>query len=175
MSAIFVVGPESTGTKLVTRLLIAGGAIGDGGDVQRFDTRACPGNQLCVYRRSLPHGGLWPNLDGIADRLIRETGGLQIVVTTREMYATTKSAVNHNHVANQRQARTNYLKALAMAMAFVTRREESVFVVTYEALVLHPGAMTHALMQWAKLRTDKVVDIYDGNIKHYNWKGELQS
>ena len=67
--AFLVLGAESSGTRLVTRLLIAAGCHGDGGHQQPFDkwqaaSSPFDGKDPIVWRRSYPwtEYHLWPNL-----------------------------------------------------------------------------------------------------------------
>jgi len=56
--AFLVVGGESTGTRLVTEVLIALGCHGDSGHKQRLDTDIDKGEDIpmpFVWRRSMPH------------------------------------------------------------------------------------------------------------------------
>lgn len=71
--AYLVIGPEASGTKLLTACLIAMGAYGDAGNDQRLDEDMTPGHTIThggpiVLRRSVPHGS-----DRLsADRIIWE-------------------------------------------------------------------------------------------------------
>ena len=60
--AFLVLGPGTSGMRLMTRLLIAAGCYGDDGDDQRLDHGLPADEALIVWRRSLPHRGEWPDL-----------------------------------------------------------------------------------------------------------------
>ena len=51
-----VLGGVSSGTRLVTRLLIAAGITGSGDHQQELDKCIQPGLDRIVWRRSYPHG-----------------------------------------------------------------------------------------------------------------------
>ena len=67
--AYLVLGPEGSGTKLVTRLFVEAGCQGEWSHKQKFD-REGPAGELVVVRRSYPHNGSWPNLKTLAGQLL---------------------------------------------------------------------------------------------------------
>ena len=80
--AILVVGPESSGTRLMTQMLLACGACGDPSHDQRLDKKIPKRMGCVVWRRSYPHGAPkvrhWPEVDIMALRL-EEAGYEEIV------------------------------------------------------------------------------------------------
>ena len=99
-SAYLVLGPESSGTRLMTRILIAAGCAGYDGHDQVFDT-ALPiaDGRPIVWRRSVPHRREWPEI-GWMLRLLCEQGYTpRIVVMARDWYAMARSQASAGHVA----------------------------------------------------------------------------
>lgn len=82
-TAFLILGPQNSGTKMLTAAFIAGGCQGDAGHVQRFDTEPFTGEKI-VFRRSLPHGGAWPDLIGITDRMRAAGYQVQPIYIERE-------------------------------------------------------------------------------------------
>ena len=68
--AILIVGPESSGTKMLTEAFVRLGYFGDYGHSQRLDDMRFSGRpDRIVLRRSMPHGAEWPNVADIVRRL----------------------------------------------------------------------------------------------------------
>ena len=173
-AGIFVVGPEATGTRLVTSIMIAAGAFGDAGHQQRLDSElpnALPGRPV-VWRRSVPHGGKIPNLTGMLVGLIATGYRPLLVVTTREFHATVESQVRAGHVSNRAIAMAHIPVAyfeIFQAWAAVDMRTP-VWLVSYEGLVQRPRATIMNLVHWAGLEltpTSLAIRINDGNAKYY--------
>jgi len=165
--AFLVTGPESSGTRLMTRLLIKNGFLGDAGHVQRWDNLVFPEPERpIVFRRSMPHGGQWPVLRDVIGVLQRKGYDVHVVVMAREWWAMTRSQVKAGHVPNEQVALHHIRQAYALIMAAVQTTGVTWYMVPYEALVLHPEAQHHILGVLGL----EVVDsgyIYDGNAKWY--------
>ena len=67
-----------------------------------------------TWRRSLPHGGIWPNIGGMT--LWLERRGFQVICigTTRERQKTIDSQFRHGHIKTTEQGLSNYKKAMQM-------------------------------------------------------------
>ncbi|KKN84449.1 hypothetical protein LCGC14_0289110 [marine sediment metagenome] len=97
LRAYLVLGPESSGTRMMTEILIAAGCVGDPGHDQHFD-QEFPTEETIVWRRSVPHGGEWPPLDLMIHRLKQSGYAVFAVVTMRDWTAMARSQVEHwNH------------------------------------------------------------------------------
>ena len=168
--SFLVLGPESSGTRLATRILIANGCIGDDGHVQRYDPWHLPGRWPVVIRRSLPHGGQWPDVVRMI-RALTEHGEVGIVITVRERTATIASQLANGHVRTVADAVRHYKRAMAMMGEVMQQFPASVYILPYEALVLHPQETERALACWAGLGLAHMIATYDGDIKHYKKGG----
>jgi len=109
-----VISPESSGNRYMVQLLVAAGCRGRSGHTQPFDAprrfgRAWPhridaaaaaGTRCAVVHRSMPHGGVWPNVTQlVAD--VRAAGWLPHVLTmVRSDEAVAASQVAARHAAS---------------------------------------------------------------------------
>lgn len=160
--AFLVLGPEGSGTKLLTRIFIDAGCAGDYSHKQSIDAAAVPTGNLLVLRRSFPHAEKWPNLKG----LVAWLNGYEVraVVIIRTYRCT---------FASRARRRENKVKAEELALAALPRLFQSIekahlpFVwVTYEALIQRPEVEVDWLMKWAGLETPAVEYIFDGNERY---------
>jgi len=146
MKAILVLGPESSGTRLMTRLLIGCGCDGDGDHHQRFDRELPPPGKTIVWRRSVPYGGFLPDLKGMVDQL-REKGYSEIaaVVMMRDWYPTAMSQIaNHCRDCDLKRAMDRVRDGLLWIFRFLIESGIRFVVVNYEALIQRPGDV----MRW---------------------------
>lgn len=170
MRSVLVIGPESSGTKLVTQILVANGCAGTFTDSQPWFPKGnlpVRGRWECfVTRCSLPHGDVWyePRV------LIRRFEANAVVLTVREKTAMVRSQVNRGHVRSEAKALERIAKAFRV-MAQVPAYCEDVYVMPYEALVLSPEVVQKGLLAWLGLPQRHVIDVYDGDSKHYKEVG----
>lgn len=167
-TAYLVLGPERTGTRLVTRLLIRGGCVGDASHAQPFDRGIVPGHPALVWRRSFPHDGQWPDVTDLVRRVEVARYTAFAVVTVRERLAAVRAQVKARLVPDERAGDAHLLSAYKRIFAGLARLGVPFIVVPYEALVLHPDAAQRALLaRLGLLETGEAEPIYDGNAKHY--------
>ena len=139
-TAYFVLGPESSGTRMLTEALCRCGIYGDAGHVQRMDDLDFAKTpERIVFRRSLPHGGAtarhWPAIAGIVLRM-REAGYRVVpILILRDLDATVKSQVAFPHVPNEAEARYNVQYAVQHALSQLAQVGLWPVVVPYEPFV----------------------------------------
>lgn len=167
--AFIVLGPESSGTRLVTKLFIAAGCAGDSGHKQRFDDMLSNGEAIeepvIVIRRSYPYAKEWPNLGKLAGRLQRSGYEVRVVVVLRSLQYTALSSVRQKHTKNVEHALRRSTEAARRIGTDLAETDLPFVWVTYEALVQRDGVMAW-LFGWAGLPTPESVEIYDGNEKY---------
>lgn len=167
---LLVLGAEASGTRLVTRLLINAGALGDGGHDQRWDTEALPAPRCnLAWRRSLPHKKSWPELDALADKAAEAGYDLAAVVVVREPTATKASQVRAGHVPDETVAWRHIQRAYLTAFDFIWDHDLPYYLISYEAIIFHPEPAIAGLLDWAGLSLNgwESIYIYDGNVKYY--------
>ena len=170
-SAVLVFGPESSGTRLVTRALINLGCLGDGDHKQSFDTVIPKAiNKHIVWRRSVPHSNKWPDPEVMCNA-VRVAGYRPVfVITTREWLAMAKSQVQHGHAKDQPTA----LSRIRLAFRLLGNSCFNLapfIVVNYESLILDSQVTmsTVSSVLGLDLPTDSVQleTVVNNNSKHY--------
>ncbi len=162
--AFLVVGPESSGTRLVTRILIDAGAIGDATHAQRFDQTGLLAStlpDLIVWRRSLPHSGCWIDAANWIESVRLLGYQVDVLFVTRDWHATISSQLAAGHVQNRDEAEENLRRAYSL-LATISAPFR---VVSYEAL--RDRGCLQALLRDLLLSVDVCVEVADENAKWY--------
>lgn len=114
--AYFVIGPESSGTRMMTRSLIAAtGGYGSGDHIQPMDTTGFINHpETIVYRKSLPHAKQWVDVQTIINNM--QDAGYQVTVVAmdREDKYLIPSQLRHGHVADTEEAENHIARARAI-------------------------------------------------------------
>lgn len=132
---ILVYGGESTGTRLMTKLLLEGtGYYGHHTHDQDLDriinhTAACKGLRQhiahyrgIIWRRSFPHNRAWLRIDEEYGKLVPDffdPKEVRVVVMTRNWLAAARSQVKARHVDNIGQALANLQEAYRYIFYFL--------------------------------------------------------
>lgn len=139
MLAVIVCGPESSGNRLLTSLLVQAGCKGCGHTSQPFDG---PGFSLAlpkdlpkklVYFRSLPHGGVWIDLAADIGKLRSAGYNVSVLVTCRDQRAQELSQ-QQTHERTASEYRANYRKAYLHAFSAIIATEAEYLMVPYSSL-----------------------------------------
>lgn len=168
--AFVILGPESSGTRLMARLFIRAGAHGDYEHRQRLDAMLSNGDRpthpVVVVRRSYPYSKEWPNLGKLKGRLERAGYEVRAVVVLRSLQFTALSSNRQMHTRSREHGirrSTEAFKHIGTALA----ESGLPFVwLTYESLVQRPEQELTWLFQWAGLPAPLDVEIFDGNAKY---------
>lgn len=171
--AVLVMAPESSGNRVMTRLLIAAGCAGRAGADQVFDQGIPPATQPIVWLRSFPHGGRWANIPQMASLLRLQGYDVKAVVLFRDWNCQRASQVAVPHVVDDAHAKQRIREAywhIFTGLARAGMLQEYVPVV-YEALVAHPVEVLTGILEELGLPTDSVVEsatqIVDADAKYY--------
>ena len=173
-SAHIVIGPESSGTRFLTGILIDAGCTGDAGHAQRWDTMVPKAKKYphIVWRKSVPHGKAWPRLTHMVRTL--ESNGykdVRVIVLVREPFALQHSQVKRRHVPNIAAACRNIRKAYLHIFNHLAKSGAAFSVVSYEALALHGVPARRSILDELGLRLLKPnVTPRNENAKHYKHK-----
>jgi SAM-dependent methyltransferase len=170
--AILVVGPESSGTRLWTRILMAAGCAGDDTHEQRWDAGLPEDEDLIVWRRSIPHLGSWYRI-GLDVQKLREAGFRVLgIVTMRDWRSLIRSQVAANHVAEFDEAMENVRLAYQIIFRHLNDLNIPCFIMSYESLVQRPLEVQQDLAARLGLPCAAdgawAVNVYDGNGKYYD-------
>lgn len=179
--AFVVIGGESTGTRLLTRILIEAGCYGDSGHEQRIDrdihytTIPTP----FVWRRSMPHNKAIVDLDeGVVCPILQqgiELSEICFLITTRNWMCAMKSAVKAGHSHNVGMARAN-LEAGYLAIFRVLSMYDKIDfeIVSYDFLVTAKQVYVQHILDSLDISFSEKVkaygaEIYNGN-EPYVWE-----
>lgn len=175
-----VLGGVSSGTRLVTRLLLAAGLKGNGNHQQEFDGDIEPGLGKIVWRRSYPHGkpgsaDRWPNALQMVAKA--EASGYKlkhIVVTHRDWYAASHSAARRRaSIASVRHAMDFNRKAYGLIYRQLWLLQEQTgftkyTMCSYDELVAYPELYSDWLIKAVGLKWAQTPEeIFNSNQKFY--------
>ena len=141
-TAYLVLGAESTGTRYVTSLLIAGGCKGDAEHKQRWDEDPFAGDPI-VWRRSVPHARKVPVIAELVGRLMCDSYLTHALVVWRDWNAAARGQVAAGHVGSLEDAYENLAAAYPHIVDGLARTRTRWTGVSYEAL--ESGAAREAL------------------------------
>jgi hypothetical protein len=111
-TAYFVMGPESSGTRMMTQAFCSLGIHGDFDHGQRLDNLEFSGQpERIVFRRSFPHGDDWPDPADLVRRM--QAAGYEVVpvLMIRDLIANIDSQVRSGHAATHRIAHDSVVHA----------------------------------------------------------------
>jgi hypothetical protein len=170
-TAYFIIGPESSGTRMLTKAFCTLGIYGDHKHKQRLDDLdfSKTPDQI-VIRRSLPHGIAWP---AIADTInLMKQAGYHVIVPVmilRDKDATVKSQIRHAHTKTGQEAKANIQFAIDFAYRELANVGLSPFIISYEPFVKYDGVRKAFFKQLGL--AEPVMVFYDANEK-YQSEGE---
>lgn len=166
--AYLVVGPESSGTRMMTEIFVKGGCFGDFTHDQKLDNgdESNFKKDLIVWRRSYPHGGQWPDLEFMYNYLKGRHYKVYVVVMTRDMHAMALSQVKtwkrvYDGAINS--IRTAY----ATIFSQLLRANLPYIVVSYESLVQRGIEVLKKTLPLIDFEAPESFEFYDGNEKWY--------
>lgn len=167
--AFLVLGPESSGTRLATQILLAAGCTGSAEHYQPLDRHPAEGD-LVVWRRSVPHAGEPLDLG----RLLAKLHGyqVQVVVTVRDPVATRRSQIANGHSRTPEQADAKIRAAYVAIFGQLAAAELPYELLVYEALVLNPREVQRELCSRLGLPAGEPVTVTDENAKWFQTHGE---
>ncbi len=178
--AILVLGPESSGTRLATHILVKAGCVGDDNHVQRLDWWPPDGASPIVWRRSLPHMKFWPDL-GYMIRELRHGGYMVSAVVTDRRTGPMMMAQARDHVKNRAVAHGNIERARWLLEGLDNPQGAAMPVhrLQYEDLVADPTDTIQQLLDAvgipnapAAAQIASEVNVYDGNARYTTEEAE---
>lgn len=164
LDAYLVLGPESSGTRMMTRLLMASGCIGDGDHEQRWDKEPPAGETPIVWRRSVPHKGEWPSIDLMTHRLRERNYTVYAVVTSRDWTATVLSQIEHwGHTWET--ALSNIRTAYPYIFSSLLKFQVPYVMVNHESLMQHGVGSLDKLFGSIGLTPPSRFELHDSTAK----------
>jgi hypothetical protein len=112
MKAFLVLGPECSGTKMLTEALIKAGVYGQAGHDQEMDNLDFSGRpDSIVLRRSFPHGNAWPDLTHIIRSMSDRGYAVSPIVMFRDKDYCVRSQLRMSSSATSSDSRARYFWA----------------------------------------------------------------
>jgi hypothetical protein len=164
-TAYLVFGPEGSGTRYVTSILIQAGCEGDHSHFQRWDRSPIRHEGIIVWRRSFPHGFKWPDIDLMVNRL--RPRPIVGVVCTRDMWCVSRSHMKIHHATDAEDSLGHQRTAYKMILEGFWRHEIPWVFAVYEALVARPDKAPKKLCKLLGLKLEKTPETRDGDEKYY--------
>lgn len=160
---MIVIGPESSGTKFLTKLLIQSGFYGDWWHNQRLDKKI-PNEKKVVLRRSYPHGGEWPKLNELILRFESAGYEVRIILIIRSMQFSIESRKRKGALNMD-----NMRRSLRVIGSQLEQTKVDYLWITYEAILMYKKLAIEWVFEWLGSPTPKMTGkskIKDGNAKY---------
>lgn len=166
--AFIIVGPESSGTRMLTRLFVESGSCGSDQHDQLFDHVFPSSEDNIVWRRSIPHGGIKePNVEEMYKHLVDKGYSVILIIINRDIICTVNSQINNNHVSTEIDSIKNIQDSFVFIFDLIKKLNIKYFLINYESLILHK---TWTIQNLSKLINFELIDfdIKNENIKWIN-------
>jgi hypothetical protein len=149
--AYLIAGSESSGTRLLAKILVKCGVYGQYTHKQEIDKylnnleKFLQDKEDVVLRRSFPHANAWPDLESIIEKF-RQVGYTPIVIVPlRDWKSTISSQISrHKHVSTYKKGLKNIQEAYLRILSAIKTTNVEYYIVDFQAL-LHYQEVT---LQW---------------------------
>lgn len=164
----FVIGCESSGTRMLTKSFVSVGVFGNAQHRQRLDNlnfNIIPEDkQDAVFRRSVPHARMWPPLAGLYN-LMKGSGfePIPIVIEREELYVAL-SQIGAGHVTTFEDAKANIHFAKHFINTEMGKLGISPALVNYERFVTDGKERGRFFEQYGLREPD--IEYYNANDKY---------
>ncbi len=171
----FVFGPESSGNRVMARILIAAGCHGRGDTDQQPEEILRSGEENIVIHMSFPFGARgcnrhWPSISKWVSEAWAKGYDVQVIIMTRDTHCMIHSQIKAGHVLTTDEALNNIGTAYKEIFCSLSKIKVEFTVVPYESLVLHQSETTAWLL--SKLRFGSYLfheEVKDENAKWYQF------
>lgn len=166
--AFLVLGPEGTGTRLFTRILINAGCEGSAGHRQKFDG-TLPTQDCIVWRKSFPHRNCWPCITTMVSELRDKDYTVHAFVTNRNWHAILESRGPRHEAGGGTKAVYQHLqKSYPLIFQGLAEAKVPFIVVSYEEMLLRGATYIEKVLElWGLKLQSQLEEITDGNEKYY--------
>lgn len=164
--AFLVYGPESSGTRFVTSLLMAAGCHGTDDHTQRYDHETPQNETPIVWRRSVPHSGHWPNVGEMALQLRNVGYSVTGIACVRDWHSNVASQIRMGHAPDVGTAVQNIQRAYQHIFGGLFIAGVPFVIASYDHLTTRPEAAA-TFCAGLGLELAQPFEIYDGNAKYY--------
>ena len=188
--AYFVIGAESSGTKLATKLLMNAGVFGTDEHQQFFDKaldgdetrleRYLEGERHVVVRRSWPHGGEAPDVKKIYDALEKRGFEVVFVVTMRSWPTMIESQIEmEQHAPTRTKALDNITDAYLKIFYWIKRLKTRFIIVSYGDMLRNKTVTLHWMLTQLGLQyqhgMEGIIDHTRENVRVNDYKTGVMS
>lgn len=168
-TAYFIIGCESSGTRMLTMWFTDKGIFGSSDHQQKLDSLRFEGRpDRIVFRRSVPHAGMW--VDRFGDIVAKmELAGYEIVfiVITRQRKYNALSQVKRGHTDNLESAYSRIDRGRKEIDAFIADKSFCRLDVQYEDFVDNPE-YRYEIANFLQLLTWENITLYNANTRYDN-------
>ena len=181
--AILVFGPESSGTRVMTRLFINSGFYGQDNHSQNVDAHLDAVKlpqfiekndiQNIVFRRSIPHGGGHPDLSFLFSLFNMYFDDTRVVVTMRSFPTSALSQLNKMHSGDIDGAYKKIADAYLRIFDFLNHTGARYHIVEFGSLCNYPKTTLHCMAKrlGVSMNVDELAKIVNSNIESDRAKG----
>jgi hypothetical protein len=167
LRAFLVLGAESSGTRLATRILMSAGCIGSDGHSQPFDTEEFGDAEMVVWRRSVPHRGEWLDLGSMLNRCMDRD--INVVVTMRDWSCVEASQRVRGHATQKEDVQSKLRMAYSSIFGQLTKYSVPYVALMYESLVLHSVECQCTFLKALRLPEPKIfTDVSDRDAARFH-------
>ena len=170
-NAIIVTGPESSGTRNLTRLILESGYSGKSGHSQPYTTLSnveIDKPENLVVRWSIPHSDQFVDLSSFIAELKKIGYSVRAIITTRDWNCMIKSQVRTGHVNSIDQAKIRTRQAYQHIFSHLNYSKIYYETVSYESLIYRPIETLKNLGNVYQLDFPLRHRIKNGNKKYYS-------
>jgi hypothetical protein len=181
MKAYFVVGPEGSGTKLTTKILVYAGCQGQFSHTQETDTddknvlaNIPPPNSPFVIRRSIPHGCFVEiDLEKIKQQLVDAGYEVFFIITYRNWYGMLCSNYKGKDAHTDTEEHANLKTVIAYKSIFKQLIENNIndfLISSFDIKVQNPSMCINKFLNFIGLPSLSEEEIQSMEIKNTNEK-----
>jgi len=146
---VIILGPESSGTRNIARLLVKSGFVGESlqgapkfmhehGQYDDFDLFKKEQPEKVIFRRSVPHDYEWVDICAIVNFFKEASYFVSCIVTLRDWNCMATSQVNANHVRTVYEAKANIRKSYFHIFNGLNKAGIEYVPLSYESLIQYP-------------------------------------
>lgn len=190
-----IVGPESSGTKIITALFVKAGCFGDGPQHEQRIDKVISGSESLesigikpendiVLRRSVPYGASWPDLIVINNLFVSKGYQPLWIILLRDWTCNVQSKIKQNHkkdkdTANRylfEEIKVIFKQVLSMNVPFYVLNTSLLFERKRQALIrleeitglsFDCSDIYNADEQYIYKKTEKKCEMFLGNLGPY--------
>lgn len=169
--AFFVIGPESSGTRMMTQAFIACGAYGSPGHSQKLDKEGFDGgHNLIVIRRSVPHGHNMPRITKLINDMQGYGYSVVPIIILRDKDKCAASQVKRGHAKTLQEAKDSIKKAVYHIYEHMANFKGYYHVMYYEPFVTSKKVREKFFGRFGFSHPDMLAhgfeDFHNANLKH---------